>query len=414
MGIMKILADSLEENFDIEVKTIGFSNREQLRQALKGGEIDVLGPVFSDFYLAERNNHVLTNAIMSTTPLVIYNGSDAESSLNVIAATDINIYGREVIEVLFPDSEIYLCETQDECLEAVASGKAGSTLIASSQLNVLRSDPVLDKLSYAEMAKKTEICLVTSKADCRVASIVNKGILISSDVLNGVVLAQHSAIEKAPSLIDFVREYALLLIILACVIILVLGIILYHLFLSRKKLANALLEAKSANVAKTTFLSNMSHDIRTPMNAIIGFTTIAQKHDTVPEVKRCLQKIEESSDHLLTLINDVLDISRIESGKVKISPIPVDITAITDVVLDITNGFLNGRKICLRVNRAKLENPYVLADPVHIREVLMNILSNAVKFTDDDGTITFTSDYHPGEDDDILLCAIRSPIPVLV
>lgn len=399
VGIMKILADTLEENFDIQVKTKGFSDREQLRQALRGGEIDILGPVFSDFYLAERNDHVLTNAIMTTTPLVIYNGNDVDSSLNVIAATDINIYGREVIEVLFPNAEIYLCDTQDECLEAVASGKAGSTLVASSQLNVLRSNPVLDRLSYAEMAKKTEICLVSSKANCRVASIVNKGILLSSDLMNGVVLAQHTAIEKTPSLIEFVREYALFLIILACGIILVLGIILYHLILSRKKLAGALVEANSANVAKTTFLSNMSHDIRTPMNAIIGFTTIAQKHDPSPEVKRCLQKIEESSDHLLTLINDVLDISRIESGKAKINPIPVDITAITDVVLDITNGFLNNRDICLRVNRAKLDKPYVLADPVRIREVLVNILSNAVKFTNDGGTITFSSDYHSGHDD---------------
>lgn len=167
VGIIKILADTLEENFDIQVITSGFSNREELRQALKGGEIDVLGPVFSDFYLAESNNNVLTDAIMSTTPLVIYKGNDVNSSLNVIAATDVNIYGQEVIKVLFPDAEIYLCDTQDECLEAVASGKAGSTLVASSRLNVLRSNPLLDELSYAEMAIKTEICLTASRTNCR-------------------------------------------------------------------------------------------------------------------------------------------------------------------------------------------------------------------------------------------------------
>ena len=166
----------------------------------------------------------------------------------------------------------------------------------------------------------------------------------------------------------------------------------------QRALKDALEQAERANHAKTIFLNNMSHDIRTPMNAIIGFTNIALKQDITPEVKDCLGKISESSDHLLTLINDVLDISRIESGKTKFNPAPVDLSAIADVVLDITHGFLSNRDIIFDVKRVNLEHPYVLADAARIREVLVNILSNAVKFTDDGGSIEFVTTCRPGED----------------
>ncbi|MDD5900104.1 MAG: ATP-binding protein [Lachnospiraceae bacterium] len=168
---------------------------------------------------------------------------------------------------------------------------------------------------------------------------------------------------------------------------------------NNKKLAEAVKTAENANRAKTTFLNNMSHDIRTPMNAIIGFTNIAMKQEARPEVRDCLKKICDSSEHLLTLINDVLDISRIESGKTRLNPVPVDINAVADAVIDIMYGFLSNRMITFDIKRENPENPYVLADAVRIREVLVNILANAVKFTDDGGKITFEITYHPGEDE---------------
>ncbi|MGF0018354.1 ATP-binding protein [Sporofaciens sp. SGI.106] len=157
--------------------------------------------------------------------------------------------------------------------------------------------------------------------------------------------------------------------------------------------------AESANAAKSTFLNNMSHDIRTPMNAIIGFTNIAMKHSPPPEIKNCLDKISESSEHLLALINDVLDISRIESGKIKYTPTPVDIAEVTDSVLTIMYGYLSNRNITFRTELEEPETRYVLTDAVRVREVLVNILGNAVKFTEDGGTVTYTVSYHPGKDD---------------
>ena len=174
-----------------------------------------------------------------------------------------------------------------------------------------------------------------------------------------------------------------------------------------QKLADAVHTAENANRAKTIFLNNMSHDIRTPMNAIMGFTDIAMKYHPKPEVENCLQKIRESSEHLLTLINDVLDISRIESGKIKFAPIGVDIVEVADTVLSIMYGFLSNRNITFHTHLAIPETRYVLADAVRIREVLVNILGNAVKFTGDGGSITFTSDYLPGADDRHMIVRYR-------
>ena len=168
---------------------------------------------------------------------------------------------------------------------------------------------------------------------------------------------------------------------------------------TNKELNQLRLVAESANAAKSTFLNNMSHDIRTPMNAIIGFTNIAMKHNPKPEIKSCLDKISESSEHLLALINDVLDISCIESGKIKYVPAPVDIVEVSDSVLTIMHGCLSNRNITFQTQLEEPQTRYVLTDAVRIREVLVNILGNAVKFTNDGGTVTYAVSYHPGMDD---------------
>ena len=157
--------------------------------------------------------------------------------------------------------------------------------------------------------------------------------------------------------------------------------------------------AETANAAKSTFLNNMSHDIRTPMNAIIGFTNIAMKHSPSPEIKSCLDKISDSSEHLLALINDVLDISRIESGKIKYTPTPVDIAEVSDSVISIIYGYLANRDITFQTELEEPQTRYVLTDGVRVREVLVNILGNAVKFTHDGGTVTYAVSYHPEKED---------------
>ena len=167
----------------------------------------------------------------------------------------------------------------------------------------------------------------------------------------------------------------------------------------KQLLLEAAEKADAASQAKSTFLLNMSHDIRTPMNAIIGFTNISLHQNVVADIHGSLEKVRESSNHLLSLLNDVLDLSRIESGKAVFSPEPVDITGLTDNVLAIMKGLLYNRDLKFEVYRDRPKNPYVLADAARIREVLTNLLSNAVKFTKDGGMITLDISSHPGEDD---------------
>ena len=167
----------------------------------------------------------------------------------------------------------------------------------------------------------------------------------------------------------------------------------------KQLLMTAAEEADAANKAKSAFLLNISHDIRTPMNAIIGFTNIALHQNTVSDIHDSLEKVQKSSNHLLSLLSDVLDFSRIGSGKVTISPEPVDINQLTDNVQAIMNGLLYNRDLQFEVHRESLKNPYVLADVVRIREVLVNLLGNAVKFTKDGGAITLDISSYPGADE---------------
>ena len=163
-----------------------------------------------------------------------------------------------------------------------------------------------------------------------------------------------------------------------------------------RELQEALEQANVASAAKSRFISSMSHDIRTPMNAIMGYTVIALTKEPKPDVKDCLKKINNSANHLLTLINDVLEISRIESGKMTANPTRTNLPAMLDEVVDIAQGFIANRKLELKVNRAKVAIPDVLVDEIRVREVLINVLGNAVKYTKDGGTITFATEMRKG------------------
>lgn len=155
-------------------------------------------------------------------------------------------------------------------------------------------------------------------------------------------------------------------------------------------LQDALLQAQHANAAKTTFLSNMSHDIRTPMNAIIGFTTIAVSHiDNKDQVRDCLQKVLSSSNHLLSLINDILDMSRIESGKVQIKEQECNISELMHNLVNIIQPQVKAKQLDLFIDTFEVVNEDVIADPLKLNQVFINLLSNAVKYTPAHGSISF-------------------------
>ena len=157
-----------------------------------------------------------------------------------------------------------------------------------------------------------------------------------------------------------------------------------------EKLADAAEKAEAASAAKTVFLSNMSHDIRTPINGIMGMLAIAQKEKDVPDkVQECLDKIQGAAQHLLSLINDVLDMSRIESGKTVISQDPINIHTVTENCQSIVRGQLDDRNLDFIVEEGNIAHPWLIGDELRIRQILINILGNAVKFTPDGGKIWF-------------------------
>ncbi len=157
---------------------------------------------------------------------------------------------------------------------------------------------------------------------------------------------------------------------------------------NRRVLQNALDMAEQANHAKTTFLNSMSHDIRTPMNAIIGFTALATAHiDDTALVKDYLRKIATSGDHLLSLINDILDMSRIESGSMKIEEAQVHLPTLLQEIKTIVQPDIEAKQMCFLIDTGEIKNEEVLCDKLHFSQVMLNLLSNAVKYTPAAGKI---------------------------
>ena len=155
-------------------------------------------------------------------------------------------------------------------------------------------------------------------------------------------------------------------------------------------LQDALMQAQHANQAKTTFLSNMSHDIRTPMNAIIGFATIAASHmERTDQVRDCLQKILSSSNHLLGLINDILDMSRIESGKLTIHNQECNIPELMHNLVNIIQPQVKSKQLEMFIDTFEVVNEDVIADPLKLNQIFINLMGNAVKYTPAGGTVTF-------------------------
>ena len=213
--------------------------------------------------------------------------------------------------------------------------------------------------------------------------------------------------QSAYGMVEKTNHISIICGLVAGVVLLLICLYTYYVYQKNKAeeqkqkqlLMTAAEEANAANKAKSAFLLSISHDIRTPMNAIIGFTNIALHQNTVSDIHDSLEKVQKSSNHLLSLLNDVLDFTRIESGKVTISPEPVDITQLTDNVQAIMNGLLYTRDLKFELHREIPKNLYVLADVVRIREVLVNLLGNAVKFTKDGGKITLDISSYPGADE---------------
>ena len=345
---------------------------------------------------------------------------DFDGKINVV--TTVNQTASTSIEdVLAPGAEKLMCSTRQEMMEAVRNGKADAAFVYYYMAQAFVNSDTTGTMTYTPLEQPTFSyrMVVSSTENHALAGILTKAMYAMPDNLVEDLATQYTTYKATNlTLADMIRLHPVTAVAITVFIswMAVAMIIIVNRLRTRRKLQLAAQQkakemtvlaeqAQAASKAKSTFLSNMSHDIRTPMNAIIGFTNIALHQDSVPEMHNCLKKIEESSDHLLSLLNDVLDISRIESGKVEFSPVPANITAVTDSVIEIVKGMILNRELNFEVHREPLQNPYVMTEPVRIREILVNILNNAVKFTKDGGTIRFDAGNRPGADaQHIVIC----------
>ena len=345
---------------------------------------------------------------------------DFDGKINVV--TTVNQTASTSIEdVLASGAEKLMCSTRQEMMEAVRNGKADAAFVYYRMAQAFVNSDTTGTMTYTLLEQPTFSyrMVVSSTENHALAGILTKAMYAMPDNLVEDLATQYTTYKATNlTLADMIRLHPVTAVAITVFIswMAVAMIIIVNRLRTRRKLQLAAQQkakemtvlaeqAQAASKAKSTFLSNMSHDIRTPMNAIIGFTNIALHQDSVPEMHNCLKKIEESSDHLLSLLNDVLDISRIESGKVEFSPVPANITAVTDSVIEIVKGMLLNRELNFEVHREPLQNPYVMTEPVRIREILVNILNNAVKFTKDGGTIRFDAGSRPGADaQHIVIC----------
>lgn len=184
------------------------------------------------------------------------------------------------------------------------------------------------------------------------------------------------------------ENHVLFIVVSVGLLILFLSDLFYMRYIN-KRLQIAARKAESANKAKTDFLSTMSHDIRTPMNAIIGLTTLAEKNPgDVESTKESLRKISLASNHLLTLINDILDISKVESGKLKLSPLTFSIVETVENLVNISQPMIKEKNIEFSFHINQFEKEYLYTDQLRLNQIFINILSNAIKYTEPGGRVS--------------------------
>lgn len=353
-----------------------------------------------------------------TMRVVMVNRHDFNGKINRIATVDQTMAGN-IEDIYVEDAEKIVYGTREEAMQAVADGEADVAFAYyySAQAFVNNDQSGMLTYSLVEDVSFQYRMIVSSSQNHMLAGILTKSIYAMPENLVEELASEYTSYKASDvtlkTLIQLHPIMALCIAVLMSTILIMISILLAKIR-NRKRLQMLAMEkademkilaeqAQAANLAKSTFLANMSHDIRTPMNAIIGFTHIAMENNVDSKIQNCLEKIEESSNHLLSLINNVLDISRIESGNVKCELAPNDIAEITESVLGIMKGYFVGRNLKFEVQRAKPEHLYVMMDSVKIKEILLNILSNAVKYTEDGGTIRFESEYCSGIDSQHIL-----------
>ena len=392
-------------NQELEFQLVGYDSKEAELDALKSGEIDMIFHCDQNPNLAEEYHFACTNTTWTSNLMAVTNKQHFnENNVNRIAVPQNKLSLKKYLAFYYPQWEIVDCDTQEDAARLVKDGQADCFVTGISSENKYSK-----KYSFysVPLVNPVRSCFAVNSGNRSLLSILNKTIKAMPVNMLAGALAMYKSSARKVTLSDFIKDnFFKVMLISSIAVAVVLLTILMLLQKARKaeaaarkaasdtqelnaKLQVAVEKAETANRAKSTFLSNMSHDIRTPMNAIIGFTTLAVSNiDDKERVKDYLTKTLASSNHLLSLINDVLDMSRIESGKIHLEEVEVNLSDVLHDLKTIVSGQIYAKQLELYMDAMDVTDEDVYCDKTRLNQILLNLLSNAIKFTPAGGTVS--------------------------
>ena len=400
-------------NQELEFQLVGYDDKEAELNALKSGEIDMIFHFDQSPNLAEEYRLARTNTTWTANMMVVTNKQlFIENQVNRVAVPKNKISLTRYIAFYYPQWEIVDCDTQEDAIKLVKDGQADCFVTGVSSEEKYSKNHGFYSVPLPNPANS---CFAVKSGNRSLLSILNKTIKAMPANMLTSSLAMHKSSARKVTLSDFIKDnFFMVLLVSSIAVAAVLLTILKLLQKARKaeaaakkaandtqelnaKLQVAVEKAESANRAKSTFLFNMSHDIRTPMNAIIGYADLASRHSDDPaKLKNYMENIQVCGQNLLMLLNNVLDLARIENDKTEME------YSVSDVEKDFRNCIAMFRNLADSKGQTltvttHLLHPYVYVDIPHLTEVCTNLVSNAVKYTGAGGTIRCDVTQKPGK-----------------
>ena len=400
-------------NQELEFQLVGYDDKEAELNALKSGEIDMISHFDQSPNLAEEYRVACTNTTWTSNMMAVTNQQlFTENKVNRVAVPRNKISLTRYIAFYYPQWEIVDCDTQEDAIKLVKDGQADCFITGVSSEEKYSKNHGFYSVLLPNPAKS---CFAVNSGNRSLLSILNKTIKAMPANMLTSSLAMYKSSSRKVTLSEFIKDnFFMVLLVSSIAVAAILLTILKLLRKARKaeaaarkaandtqelnaKLQIAVENAESANHAKSTFLFNMSHDIRTPMNAIIGYADLASRHSDDPaKLKNYMENIQVCGQNLLMLLNNVLDLARIENDKTEME------YSVSDVEKDFRNcvamfrNQADSKGQTLTVT-TQLQYPYVYVDIPHLTEVCTNLVSNAVKYTGAGGTICCDITQKPGE-----------------
>ena len=397
-------------NQTLEFNIQAYDNYDEIIQALQNREIDMIFYAGRNPYFAEQNGYALTNTAWTYSLMAVTDEEKFDENKVYTVAVPKEKYAlKQHIAFSYPEWKLVDCDSLDNAADMVIQEKADCFLMGASQALIYDNS---QNFKSVPLTKTMEACFTVREGEGSLLSILNKTIkAMPSDMLTSALAIYDSTADKV-TFSDFIKDN--LLVFLATVGFLALSIIGIILVLLRKarkaeavaklaakdtkklndKLEIALKKAEDASLAKTRFLNNMSHDIRTPMNAILGYAQLMEeelKEKDLPETSDHLEKLQQSGNLLLSIINHVLDMARIESGKMEIDENYGRIEDIRQTLFEIFGDEAKKKNIALHYT-INVEHEHILTDTTKVKEIFVNILSNAIKYTPPGGSVMINVD----------------------